>query len=527
MTVVESLPVSIKTAEHPLILVPKTPGILRVVIYARISKLRRGNSENTAIQVAECLREAEYVAKERGLQLVVVAVFQEDDRGASKYSKKLRPQWDRAGELVRDSWVDMIMATESERLTRRPSETHVLIDLAEKTDLRELYLTRDECFDLSSPEGIYRARQAVNLAERESNKISQRSRKKQTTRAEQGYSHGGRRCFGFKPGNSELDEDVELPVLREMAKQRLKPKSFKEIGYWLNEQGHRTTEGKLWTAITVRNTLQRKRYAPHPADPKFGIREHKGAEYQAQWPAAFDQETWEQLRLLDKLGTDKYKNRSPARKYLLTGFLHCGKCGTRLNGETKRDKPDKPLRPVYHCRVQGDTQRKHGCGGVTRGAEPLDDFVLTCLFYRLDTPELGALLQPDEKNKAKLKDLLEDRTNQERRIQEILDDYAEGELTREQKNRAKAKADSKLEEINQEIDKLSRGHKASTLIPVGMSVREAWEATESLTWRRELIGLLIEKIVVHPGGGKPRYECTLSEKVFKFDPNQIDIHWIA
>jgi site-specific DNA recombinase len=511
--------------DSPPVQVAKAPGILRVVIYARISKIGKSNSTNTAIQVAECMREIKYLAKDRGVKVIIVAIFQEDDKSASKYSKKPRPMWNRTVELVHGNWVDMVMATEMERLTRRPNEMSVLIDHADAGgELKEINLTSDDVFDLTTDNGIYRARQAVALAERESNKLSKRARRKQTELAEQGRAHSGHRTYGFTVGNGTL-EDTEVKVLQEMAEKRLKAWSYKDIAYWLNENGHKTSQGKDWYPITVRNTLRRKCYAPWPADPKFAIRVHKGAEYQATWPAVFEPDVWEQLQIIAKVGADKYKDRPKPRKYPLTGLLVCGNCGMPLNGETKRDKPDRPLRRVYHCRVQGDTQRKRGCGGVTRGADPLEDFILDCLFYRLDTPDLAKLLEDDTNNSERIKELLDARTHQERRIQDVLDDYAEGELTREQKNRGKAKAEAKLDEINQEIDRLNRGHRASMLIPMGTRLQDAWKENDSVQWRREVLGLVIEKIIVQPGGGKPRYECKHTEGVYKFDPNQVEIAW--
>lgn len=81
-----------------------------------------------------------------------------------------------------------------------------------------------------------------------------------------------------------------------------------------------------------------------------------------------------------------------------------------LNGETKRDRPEKPLRPIYHCRVQGDTERKRGCGGVTRGAVPLEDLIVSSIFLRLDTPDLANLIEAESVDTERLKQLLEMRT---------------------------------------------------------------------------------------------------------------------
>lgn len=509
-------------------LIPKAKGTLRVLIYARISRVGKSNSTNTTIQVDECLRELKYLAKDRNVNVVLVAVLQEDDRSASKYSKKPRPLWERTVDLVHGNWVDMVMATEMERLTRRPNEMSVLIDHADQGgDLREINLTSDDCYDLTTDNGIYRARQAVALAERESNKLSKRTRRKQAERAREGFSHGSRRAYAFKPGNGELDDEGdEYRVLRQMGTLRIKKAySYRDLAYWANERGYLTTEGKQFAAITVRNMLRRVRYAPWPDDPEHAIRDHKGTYYKAQWKPVWTSEEWEQLQLIAKLGQEKYRNRTPARKYLLTGFLYCGACGTRLNGETKRDKPSKPLRPIYHCRVQGDTQKKHGCGGVTRGAAPLEDYVLSSVFYRMDTPQLARLLAETEIDTGSINKLLEARTLQEQRLEEIDEDYAAGEYTKERRDRMYSKAEKKLQDIDLELDQYNHGHNASELIPLGQTLREAWDATKSLSWKQEVLSLVIERIVVHPGTTKPFYTGTVYEGTWRFDPSLVEIKW--
>jgi site-specific DNA recombinase len=532
VTAILDTPTSTIPTEKPPVLVPKTPGILRVVIYARISKVGHSNSTNTTIQVEECQRELRYLAKDRNTKVVIAAVFQEDDRSASKYSKKPRPKWERTVELVQGNWVDMVIATEMERLTRRPNEMSVLIDHADPNqeggpgDLREINLTSDDVFDLTTDNGIYRARQAVALAERESNKLSKRTRRKQAELAREGFSHGSRRAYAFKKGNGELDEDSrEYEGLRHAGRLRIKGFSTKEIAFWLNEHSYRTTEGRLFNSLTIRNMLRRVRYAPWPDDSEHAIREHKGDHYKAQWKPIWTPEEWEQLQLIDKLGREKNKDRPPAKKYLLTGWLYCGGCGMRLNGETKRDRPEKPLRPVYHCRVQGDTQRKHGCGGVTIGAVPLEDFVLSCLFYRLDTPDLAKLLDTQPETGDRLKKLLDDRSFLELRIKDILKDYGRGDMTREEMLFSKSEARAKLDGINQEIDQVSRSHHASALVPVDKTIKEAWFTTDSLQWKRGVLDLFIKKIIIQPGGGKPFYDCRLHEGRFKFDPGRVEIRW--
>src|SRR5207248_489340 len=281
------------TAKYPSLLESGGGGaIVRIAIYARLSRDPSGLSTNTSIQVAECLGAATRHAQDRGLRVKVVVVFEENDTSASKYSKKERPDFQRLIELIRQNRVNAIFATEVERLVRQPAEAEQLINLAGVTDLREIHLTSEEGYDLSTLDGVYRVRKAVNLAERESRKTSERLRRKLADRARNGQVHGSRRCFGYKAGNMEIDE-AEASILREMGSKLLAGCSFREIAYWANERGYKTSEGKMWYPVTIRNSLRRVRYA--------GIREHRGAQFPATWPAIFDAGTWEQMQLKIKV----------------------------------------------------------------------------------------------------------------------------------------------------------------------------------------------------------------------------------
>jgi site-specific DNA recombinase len=471
---------------------------MRAARYARLSKNRQGLSTNTQVQLDECAR---YIEDE-GWTLGVT--HSDDDRSASRYSTKPRPGYAALLADITAGRVEVIVVTEMTRLYRRLEELLELIKLAETTALRRIETTDGMTYDLSTGEGVHQAVGAINNAVLESRKISDRTKRKQAVNARNGLSHGGRRAFGYLPGNMEINEP-EAEVLREMGRRLLSGHSFKEIAYWLNEQGHRTSEGKLWHTVTVRNTLRRVRYA--------GIREHKGAHYPAQWPPVFDAETWERMQLVIRSNASKYADRPKARKYLLTGLLFCGKCGLPLNGATKRDHLSRPLRRTYHCRVMGDTQRERGCGGVTRNADALEHFIREAVLYRLDTPKLAELLKEDDPGV--LKALLERRAAQQERVNEIMDDYATGVITRAERNRIKPRAEQVLADIEDQINLLNR----PAIVPVGQSLRQVWESSDSDSWRRELLGLVIDRIIIKPGVSKPFYHQ------WRFDPALVEVEW--
>ncbi|MGH3782319.1 MAG: hypothetical protein ACRDR6_22720 [Pseudonocardiaceae bacterium] len=147
------------------------------------------------------------------------------------------------------------------------------------------------------------------------------------------------------------------------------------------------------------------------------------------------------------------------------------------------------------------------------------------MFFRLDTPDLGKLLDTSPETGERLKKLLEERRLQELRIKDILKDYSRGDMNREEMLFAKGEARAKLDQINEEVDQVSRSHQAHALLPVGKKVRDVWMETPSLEWKRNVLDLVIDKIIIRPGGGKPVYECQVLEGKFKFDPNRVEIVW--
>jgi len=56
-------------------------------------------------------------------------------------------------------------------------------------------------------------------------------------------------------------------------------------------------------------------------------------------------------------------------------------------------------------------------------------------------------------------------------------------------------------------------------IPLGASMREVWE-TADLDFKRDLIRLVVEKVVVLPGRTYQHWRGK-----YRFDPSLVQIHW--
>lgn len=467
---------------------------MRALIYVRQSLDASGDELGIKRQEAECRRLC------RAREWTVTSVISDNSVSASTGK---RHGYQQVLDMIERKECDVVVVYRLDRLMRRLTELEQLIELSERTGV--LVATVQGDLDLTNSSGRLVGRILASVARAEVETKSERHRLANAQKAAAGKPHGSRRPYGYEIDLVTIRES-EAVVLREMASRLLKGHGYKDIAYWLNEQGHRTTTGKLWYPITVRNMLQKKRYG--------GIRDYKGTEYPASWEPVFDADTWEQLQLTIR---SKQGSPTPSRRYLLTGIAFCGKCGKPLNGGTKRDKADRPLRRTYYCRVQGDTKREAGCGGVVRNADALEHFMRECVLYRIDTPELGQLLQADN---GQMSQLLDQHAQLTARINQLVDDYAVGLLDRAQLQRAKATAEAALHDVQAQLDK-ARG--MSIGLDAGQTVRQAW-LDNSDEWRRSLLSLLIKRIDVHVGKTKPFYMADGTR--YRFDPSLIGIMWI-
>jgi site-specific DNA recombinase len=495
---------------------------MRTAIYARLSRDWAGQSENVDIQEAEA---AEY-ATERGWE--VVGTFEDNDISASRYSTKPRPGYLALLASIRAGAVEAVLVTEMPRLYRRMEELVELLGLAETTPLRHIEAIDGGGYDLSTGEGIHNAYSAVNNAALESRKISDRARRKKRAQARNGAFAGGTRPYGYEADGVTVREP-EADVIRWAAAELLAGKGLRSLMAELNRKGLKTPKGHQWRPFTLRRILTSKRM--------IGVRVHNGDEYPAAWPAILDVETWERLYLLLTTG-DRMKGaaRKGGRSYLLTGMVFCGRCGDRVTTATiigygKRDHSDSVVRRRYYCRAFDDRGVQVGCGKLSRLAEPVELLVSEAVLDVLDSPRMAEALRAAAEDD-EMAGLLSDYQDRKLKLDDLVADYASGLLNREQLAQAKAIVEDAMEDLRRRMDKLSSG-RALAALPVGRTIREAWEAAD-LDWRRTLVGLVVERVVIYPGRpGAHRWPADddaellghTAGRQWQFDPGKVEIRW--
>lgn len=470
------------------------------VIYRRQSLAKHDDELGIERQEKVCRA----VAKARGLR--VSQVLTDNNTSASKRG---RPAYTQLTEMMASGQVSTVIILRIDRLLRLNDELEELIQLVEHHPVT--VITAEGEIDLSTPQGRLIARILVSVARSEIEIKSARHKLANEQAALAGKPHGSRRPYGYEADLVTINQ-TEAAVLRKMARLVIDGMSYRHVAYWLNESGYTTTLGKQWYPITVRNLLKKPRYG--------GYREYNGEVVGlGVWEPIFDEETYELLHLAIRRGQSRSTIRP--RKYLLTGLLYCGKCGQPLNGETKRDKPERPLRRTYQCRPQGDTQRRGGCGGVTRNADALEEWLRQCVVYRLDTPGLMSLLQ-DSSDSGDLSELLKKRHALQTRKDALLDDYADGTLSKADYKRAVSRVERASEAIQREIDQLA-ARSLKLDLSGSETVAEAWDRNDR-HWRRQLIDLLIERVDIKPGKSKPFFPMP-DGSVARFDPALVEITW--
>ncbi len=172
---------------------------------------------------------------------------------------------------------------------------------------------------------------------------------------------------------------------------------------------------------------------------------------------------------------------------------------------------------------QNDTaQRRYvctHCHKIMRLVDPVDYLITESIIYRLDARDLAKpVSQPaDAKDDTKLKELILERDTRRQRLAELTDDFMAGLFTKSEMSRAKTSAEAALKDVDRQIQHLTRRRSGVDMLQPGESVRAAWDKA-SLTWRRQLIGLLIERVVIHPSPGAVHMRKADLWEGFRFVP---------
>src|SRR5215207_2973414 len=454
---------------------------MRVAIYTRLSRDPDGRQTATARQEKDCRA----LARSKGWK--VAQVFEDVDLSAYKKGIR-RPAYERLLEDLASGAVDGVIVWKLDRLVRRASEFERFWSVAEDADAT-LAAVHDP-IDTSSDIGMVVVRMLVNFAQLEAANTSTRTRRQVAERAQNGGMtvYGGYRPFGFEPDRRTIREE-EAALVRDAARRVVAGTSVTTLAREWNEARIATTRGGKWAQTTLRRVVSSPRMA--------GLLEHRGEIVgDAPWPAVLDRKTWEQLRsVLDRRRGDQ--PRFGPRAHVLVGLARCGKCGSKLGALAPWGRRKTV---TYTCPAPSSGR---GCGGTSINGPIFEDVVVGAALEALASPELADAVRSASSN-GRDAELLKVIDEGRRALESLDDDRYDGRLDRVRWQRQTTRITERVENAQRQ---LAKGTRAAVLADIPTSREQlvrVWEERD-VAWRAELLGAVIEKVVVNPPKRRGRF----------------------
>jgi len=267
-----------------------------------------------------------------------------------------RPALNRVRELARKGLVDVVLAYDPDRLSRKLSHQMLLADEFEREGVKLEFITQEVG---DSPEHRMFFNMRGVFAEYEREKIRERTVRGAREKARQGKVVNPRAApygYAYDTHRQTLVEDPEkAEVVRFMfhtfAREGL---SLERLAATLNRLGLRSPGGGRWRASTLGAMLRHEVYTGRlhqfryrNAEPKKGRMSRAGAKTsrvlrpREEW-LTVSVEPLVAQEVFDAVQRRLEKNLEMARRntrheYLLCGLLFCGRCGGRMGGHRCRD----------------------------------------------------------------------------------------------------------------------------------------------------------------------------------------------
>lgn len=352
-----------------------SPQVKRAFIYTRVSA-DRGKARSVAEQEQECRAECE----RQGWP--VAEVLTDNDRSATRYATKDRPQYARLRELLRPG--DVLVYWEASRAQR---------DMARYVELRDLCADRGvwlsysgRLYDMDDGNDRFATGLDALIAEREAEDIRKRIVRHHRANLADGKPHG-RVAYGYKivrdPDTGKpikrIPDPIRAPLVAEAARRVLDGHSLQSVTRWIAaEDPDPTWNHSKLRRILVNPTTAGYRTHSTKTDGKRGPQLIHG---EGTWEPILSREQHDDLVALFAAG--KRGPRGPEPQHLLSGIAICGVCDNYLwRGKGGRQK-DGSFYVVYLCRNGAHT---------ARNKDVLDGVITSVVEGLLASPESRAAM---------------------------------------------------------------------------------------------------------------------------------------
>jgi len=344
----------------------------KCVIYARFS-----SDKQTEQSIEGQLRECGEFAERKGLTIVKTYA----DRAISGKKADNRPEFMQMIEDSKQGSFDFVLVWKIDRFSRDKYDSVFYKNILKKNGVSIISAT--EPID-DSPEGqlmesIFEGFSAYYIKD-----LSQKTSRGMTENVLKGKFNGGALTFGyFIDENKNFQPDpVKALIVADIFRRYASGESTKSILADLQTQGLKTANGKAPTYSFITNMLKNRRY--------LGEYRFKDTVVENAFAPLVDIDIFEKCqRLLAENQLRPASFKKVEDKYLLTGKIFCGYCGSTMAGESGKSKTGVTHR-YYHCH----TAKKHKTCEKKRVAKEFVETAVIDIALRIydDAPLLNRIV---------------------------------------------------------------------------------------------------------------------------------------
>lgn len=467
--------------------------IRKAIIYTRVSNDTSGRARSVSEQEEEC----RLLCEDNGWE--IEEVIQDNDVGASRWSKGYRPGFERLHRILRPGHV--LVMWESSRGTRKLSEFVEFRDLCAERQV--LWCFKGRIYDPShSGDRAITAYDAIR-DEEEAERTRDRVLRAMRVRAKEGKPHG-RLPYGYRrlinPRNGrtegwEIDRD-EAAIVREIVNRLLGGQSTYAICRDLNDRlvpSPRRSEkdpGRPWEPNKLRRMLM---------SPTYAALVYRHGEFigEGEWdPILTEDEHRRVVAILTDPRRASVPERGPEPKHLLTGIATCGVCGSPVSWFG----PRRQKTPGYKCK---------GRSCVTRNALKVDELVVDTMLGLLRDERVLKLLNETSPEEGPSEHLINAQTLQQR-LESFYAEAADGKLSAAALSSIEARMLPQIEEARRLAASAAGNPRLLQL--TGDDAREVWESLTLVEQREIVRSALVVRILP-------------SRRGYVFDESSVDISW--
>jgi site-specific DNA recombinase len=288
----------------------------------------------------------------------------------------------------------------------------------------------------------------------------------------------------------------EAATYRTIVARFLAGDSTRSLASWLNEQNVATVRGRGWVTTTLKGMLINPRYA--------GLRAHRGVVVgPAVWEAIISED--DHRRVLAMFAAKKTSGRRTPQRYLLSGMLRCGKCGTRLYSSARENSRR------YVCLAGPD---HGGCGRLTIVADPLERLIADYVLHRLDTPRLTDALSGRSSADVRTQELTAALDDAQTRLDDLARAHGQGDIDMRDWMIAKKPIQQRRETLQRQLGQITRTSALTGLVGNGQELGRSWSAL-NLSRQNAIVDALVDHIVIAAGSPGAR----------ELDPARAEVVW--